>query len=130
MASRRSATRARTLSGLAQLRWNRMKPSGSASRRKRRYSAVRAGPAQPKMTARGSRLDKDAPDAATLEFPAVALGGRGIRDRSGLDAVEDAAFAEIDARRAESRRPQQVAMLALETLPFLLGALGRAHRAE
>jgi peptide/nickel transport system permease protein len=48
---RRSSTSRRVRSGVSTLRANSMKPRGSASRNNARSSAMRSGPAQPKMTA-------------------------------------------------------------------------------
>src|SRR5713226_1882475 len=108
-----------------------MKPSGSASRKKSRSVGMSAGPEQPKTTARGSsRLDKDTPDAPPLQFVAVALGRRRIGDRPGLNAIVDAATAEIGARGSESQGAEEIPLLALQALPFLLRGVGRAHRAE
>src|SRR5579883_470887 len=92
--SRRSATSLRTCAGLSQFRWKRMKPRGSASRKKSRSAAASAGPAQPKMTAAGLRLDKEAADPAPLQLVAAALRLGGIGDGSRLDAVESTALAE------------------------------------
>jgi hypothetical protein len=55
-----------------------MKPQGSVARKKSRSTLLRTGPAHPKMTADGSRPDKEAPDAATVERAAVAFRQRGI----------------------------------------------------
>src|SRR6185437_5238847 len=107
-----------------------MKPSGSASRKKSRSAGVSVAPEQPKMAARGSRLDKDAPDATLLQLVAVALGRRRIGDRPGLNAIVDAARAEIGALRGEAQRAEQVALLALQMVPLLLRGLGRTYRAE
>src|SRR5690348_9238934 len=110
---RNSATSARSCAGFSQLRLNRMKPRGSASRKKARSWAESAGPAQPTISARGSRLDNDAPDAAAFQFAAIALFCRRIPDRPGLDAIEGAARAEIDAVRAQGERAQYVAIAVL-----------------
>src|SRR4029077_4467708 len=47
--------------GVSTLRANRMKPSGSASRKKARSSTVRSAPVQPKMTALGGVIVLHAP---------------------------------------------------------------------
>src|SRR5262249_25569760 len=67
---RSSSTSRRVRSGVSTLRPNRMKPSGSASRKKARSSAVRSGPAQLKMTARGTGM-------ATIPPPSYGGGGAG-----------------------------------------------------
>src|SRR5580658_713402 len=108
IASRIAATRPRTWSGDWQLRWNRMKPSGSASRKNSRSSRVSDGPAQPKIAARGSRLGKDAPDAATPEFLAVARRDRLVCHRPCLDAVVDSVPAEIDPLGLEGQLAENV----------------------
>src|SRR6185312_14295289 len=107
-----------------------MKPSGSASRKKSRSAGVSVAPEQPKMAARGSRLDKDAPDAALLQLVAVALRRGGVGDRPGLNAVVDAARTEVGALGGEGHRAEQVALLGPQMIPFLLRGLRRAHRAE
>src|ERR1700726_4122502 len=107
-----------------------MKPSGSASRKKSRSACVSAGPEQPKTTARGSRLDKDPPHAPPLQLVALALGRRRIGDRSGLKAVVDAAGTEIGARGDEAERAEEVALLALQALPFLGGRVRCAYGPE
>src|SRR5215472_4842375 len=109
-ARRSSATRLRTCVGVSQLRWNRMNPRGSASRKKSRSAAESVGPAQPKMTAAGLRLDKEAADPAALQLVAAALRLGRIGDRSDLDAIEGAALAEIDPRRDETQRAQEIAL--------------------
>src|SRR5260221_2137744 len=107
-----------------------MKRSGSESGKKSRSTCVSAGPEQPKTTARGSRFDKDAPNAPRLQLAAVALGRRRIGDRPGMNAIVDAAVAKIGARGGESQRSEEIALLTLQALPFPLRGLGRAHRAE
>src|SRR6185312_14295859 len=107
-----------------------MKPSGSASRKKSRSAGVSVAPEQPKMAARGSRLDKDAPDAALLQLVAVALRRGRIGDRPGLNAIVDAARAEIGALRVKTHGAEQICLLAPEMVPLLLRGLGRAHGAE
>src|SRR3954462_7115396 len=49
--ARKSAVRAATCAGVPMLRLNRMKPQGSASRKKARSSGVSSGPEQPTMKA-------------------------------------------------------------------------------
>src|SRR5258707_15761693 len=107
-----------------------MKPGGPGPRKKSRPTGVSAGPERPKTTARGSRLDRDAPNAPPLQLAAVALGRRRIGDRPGLNAIVDAAVAKIGARGGESQRSEEIALLTLQALPFPLRGLGRAHRAE
>src|SRR5580658_10618165 len=129
-ASRSAATSARTWSGSRQLRWKRMNPSGSASRKNARSAALSSGPAQPKMTASGSRLDKEAPDTAALQLVAGALRRCRVGHGPGLDTIEDAAVAEIDSRRAHAEPAQHVLILLAQPLPLFRRRFGRTHRAE
>src|SRR5882724_7003795 len=111
--ARRSSTRRRSCAGSRQLRWKRMKPSGSTARKKSRSSGASAAPAQPKTIARGWLIalgaDRDAVDIAPLQRAAQPLGRGGVADRRGLDAVVDAARAEIDAWPDRRHIAEQVA---------------------
>src|SRR5258708_26285605 len=107
-----------------------MKRGGAGSGKRAGSPGVGAGREQQKTTARGSGLDKDAPNAPPLQLAAVALGRRRIGDRPGLNAIVDAAVAKIGARGGESQRSEEIALLTLQALPFPLRGLGRAHRAE
>src|SRR5579883_1002423 len=107
-----------------------MKPKGSLSRKKSHSAAVSAVPLQPKMTARFSGFDKDAPDTAALQLRAMMLGQSGIGDGPRLYPVKDAAFAEIDSRHRDAEFPEHVAIGPLQPLPFVLGSLRRSHRAD
>src|SRR5690606_582736 len=86
-----------------------MKPSGSASAKKRRSAAVSASPEQPKIAAPGAgaaaRLplrpasggDDDAADISSLQLAAQHVRQRLLAQRSGLDTVIDAPRPQIDA---------------------------------
>src|SRR5260221_3809852 len=107
-----------------------MKPSGWESRKKSRSTCVSAGPEQPKTTARGSRLDKDAPNAPPLQLAAVPLDRRRIGDRPGLNADAHGAHGHIGARRGESHGTAAIALLAPPARPLPPRRLRRAHRIE
>src|SRR5579862_1582690 len=107
-----------------------MKPSGSASRKNWRSASVRTVPERPKIAARASRLDKNAPDIAALQRRAALGRLSGIADRPRLDAVEDALIAEIGAHDADAKLAQDIGLRFLEMQPFLLGRVFAAQRAE
>src|SRR6266851_5441588 len=104
-----------------------MKPSGSAARRKIRSSASSTGPAQPKITARGalmppdplSRPHEDAADATPLQLAAKPLGGGAIGDGTRLDAIVDAALAEIGARPGGRQAAEKIIVRLSQLVPFL-----------
>ena len=107
----------------SQLRANRMKPSGSASRKKARSVGVeRRARAARRSRRSGSRLGQGCtrPCAASARRTDAAAPRR-VGDRAGLDAVVDAALAEIDAHRdRRSSVPSRSALVALQPRPFLL----------
>src|SRR5215472_8311033 len=107
-----------------------MKPTGLASRKKARSRRLRDGPAQPKMTALGSRLGKNAPLAPLAKLCADALGLARVGDRAGMDAVVDAAVAEVGALHREGERAHEIAVLALNAVDLGLGDLRRLYRRE
>src|SRR3712207_3437510 len=107
-----------------------MKPKGSASRKNARSSSRSVGPAQPKIAASMSGSHEKAVDVASLELATGPLGGGAIGDRPGLETVEDAARAQIDAHRAEAKAAEHVAVQTLQPFPLLLRRLGRAHGAD
>src|SRR6185312_11210060 len=128
--SRRSSTRRRTWSGVSQLRWKRMKPTGSASRKKARSSAARIAPAQPKIAARGaagSGADEEAGDMTMLQLFADMLGLAAVADRAGLDAVPDAALAEIGARPFGAEAAEEILLRRADLAP---GAARRGLAAD
>src|ERR1700738_2758415 len=127
MHPRSEATNSLTWSGELQLRRNRMKPTGSAARKKSRSKAFRLSPEQPRMTARGASLRNDAPDIAPLQLAADSVGvGNGDR----LDAVEHPLVTEIgtDGRCRNTR--EQIRIRPLDAIPFLACHVLAAHRAE
>src|SRR5260370_9846733 len=65
-----------------------MKPSGSASRKKARSSAVSSAPAQPKIAALGALMRHS--------FPPPSYGGGGPQGRRGEAAVEASAISDHD----------------------------------
>src|SRR5687768_9592575 len=98
------------------LRANRMKPSGSASWKNARSSAVRSGPEQPRMTAFNElsrRRDRHAVGLASLERAADALRLL-LVERSGLDAIPHALVAEVDANGLHLETGEHVTMRALQ----------------
>ena len=114
-----------------------MKPTGSASPKKRRSSAVSVSPAQPRMTARGAfgvgafgSSGNDAPDIALFQLVAEPLGGSRICHRCGLDAVIYPFVAEISADRRCRKAAENVGIFPLDPLPLLPRSLFAAHRAE
>src|SRR5579884_1268921 len=110
-----------------------MKPSGSASRKNARSAAPRAGPVQPKMTARGidiSGPNQDAGDVAVAQLGAELLRLRRIRDGSRLHAIEGAAGAEIGARPPRLERAEEIPMRRPQRLPFVPRRLLAAQRCE
>ena len=123
---------ARTWSGSPQLRWNRMKPSGSASRKKARSSGgERRTRAAEDGGAAAHGLTRMHPTLRCFSSSQIALGRGGIGDRPGLDAIVDAAIAEIGTRRGEAAAlPSRSPCCVLQPLPFVLRRFGRAHRAE
>src|SRR5208282_6495699 len=129
--SRKPITRFLNCAGLSTLRWNRMKPSGSALRKNFFSLSVNRLPLKPKMTARGSRLDEDAGDMALFEGVA-ALRGRGfVGNRPGHDAVVDAALGpEIDLDRIGGQSSQNVGLRRFEPGPAGLRRFDRAQRAQ
>src|SRR5438128_1097539 len=137
IASRSAATRSRTCAGSRQLRRKRMKPSGSAARKKRCSSGLSSSPVQPRMTARGAFLGapptspgNDAPDAALLQLAADPLGRRLVRDGSRQDAVVDPLLAQIGADWRRRQRAEKVGVLPPDPLPVLARGILAAHRAE
>jgi hypothetical protein len=74
-----------------------MNPTGSASRKNARSRGLRLGPAQPKMTALGSRLGKNASYAALTQLRAESLGLGRVGDRTHMDAIEYPAVAKVGA---------------------------------
>src|SRR6476469_1686701 len=116
------------------LRANRMKPSGSASRKNARSSALSDGPAQPKIVAftggkSPRRRDDDAIGLAGLECAADALRLLFV-EQAGLDAVPHALVGEIDLCRLHAQVGQYVAVRGLQLGPSRLGdvlALGRGE---
>src|SRR6266404_2440309 len=110
-----------------------MKPSGSSVRKNARSSGASVGPAQPKIAARGwliSGTHEDAADIAALQLAAQMLGGGGVADRAGLDAVIGAALAKIGARPSRIERAEQIAVRLLQFRPFLPRRLLAAQRTE
>src|SRR6266478_6404790 len=137
MASRSEATKSRTCAGSRQLRRKRMKPTGSAARKKRRSSGLSSSPVQPRMTARGAfpgapltSPGNDAPDAALLQLAADPLRRSLVRDGSGQDAVVDTLVAQIGTDRRRRKGAEKVGVLAFDPLPFLTRGILAAHRAE
>ena len=93
------------------MRLNRINPTGSASRKNARSSRLSDGPAQPKMTALGSGLGKNAFNAALPQLRAEALCLARIGDRTDVQAIEHASLAEI-GELLRHRSPQTTALYA------------------
>src|ERR1700730_5994961 len=127
MHPRSEATNSLTWSGELQLRRNRMKPTGSAARKKSRSKALRLSPEQPKMTARGASLRNDAPDIAPLQLTADPVG---VGDGGRLDAVEYPLVTEIGTDRDRRKATEQIRIRPLDAIPFLACHVLAAHRAE
>src|SRR6185312_1996702 len=102
---------ARTWPGSAQLRRNRIKPSGSASANSDRSVALSRSPAQLNRIASGifrDSFDKAAPESAFLERPAQTVGGGLVGQRPRLDSVVDALFPEIGAHRVGGELAEEI----------------------
>ena len=125
---------ARTWSGSSQLRWNRMKPSGSASRKKSRSSGVerRAGAAEDGARHGGSRLDKDAPDACAASARRSRARPRRHRRSARPGCDSRCRVSPRSARdRGEAQLAEQIALLVASAGPIrACAASARAHRAE
>src|SRR3954453_4578207 len=141
--ARKSAVRAATCAGVPMLRLNRMKPQGSASRKKARSSGVSSGPEQPTMKAvvivraydRAAARSRIVPRrlalgiASVLRHEALSAGGLQpraerrrfvARHRSDADAVDRAA---VDLGATDrGRLAGEFARMAL--LQLLEGHLG------
>src|SRR6266852_1175766 len=115
-----------------------MKPSGSAARKKIRSSASSTGPAQPKITARGALMPpdtlswphEDAADATPLQLAAKPLGGGAVGDGTRLDAIVDAALAEIGARPGGRQAAKKIIVGLPQLAPFLARRFLAAQGAE
>src|SRR3984957_17224813 len=131
---RKSGISARTCSGSRQLRWNRIKPSGLASRKNARSSALSVSPAQLKQIANGSvcwgSLDKLAPQPAILERLAEFLRRGLVPNRPDFDAIPDAAIAEIGAHRDRGKFAEQIIILVLDPRPFAARFVGGSQRGK
>src|ERR1700730_8545463 len=129
MHPRNEATNSLTWSGELQLRRNRMKPTGSAARKKSRSKALRLSPEQPRMTARGASSRNDAPDIAPFQLAAEPVRIR-ICDRGCLDAVEHPLVTEIGADGRRRNTCEQIRIGPLDAIPFPAGDVLAVHRAE
>src|SRR6266568_4496651 len=105
-------------------------PSGSEAAKKRRSSAVKRSPAQPRTTARGSLFfdrarspRKDAPEVAPLQFTAQLFGRCRIAERTGQHAIVDALVAEIGADRDGGKLAQQIRVFTLQPGPIVARGL-------
>src|SRR5207245_1955193 len=133
---RSPATRERTWSGFSTLRANRMKPSGSAARKKSRSSAVSEVPAQPKMmeaviaAAARSKPHRQALLLLRFQLFAYLLGLRRIGQRAGLDAVVDSLGAEVGPLHGQLQGTESIGELLLQLGPLRLGEIDRLHRPE
>src|SRR3546814_20766896 len=108
-----------------------MKPSGSASAKKRRSAAVSDSPAHPRIVAPGpsgscglagsgpdgSGCDDDATDIACLELAAEHVRQGLLAQWPRLEPVVDAAAAEVDALDLRFQTAQQVRIGLARTLP-------------
>src|SRR6202047_3990587 len=127
MHPRSEATNSLTWSGELQVRRNRMKPTGSAARKKSRSKPSRLSPEQPKMTARGASLRNDAPDIAPLQLTADPVG---VGDGGRLDAVEYPLVTKIGTGRDRRRAADQIRLGPLDAAPSLACDVLAAHGAE
>src|SRR5829696_1647632 len=139
--SRREAVSARTCSGPSMLRWNRMKPQGSASLKKALSSGVIARPEQPTMKARAvmARAYDPRPAGSTggpglvISDEALSAGGFqartegcGVVPRQGPDAHPVGRLA-VDLRlQDQGRETAEVACITL--LKLVEGLTGLALR--